>query len=33
LVSWTLGAVITFVAYRRGKWRKKANLTELDKIH
>ena len=29
LVSWTLGAAITFVAYRKGKWRQKANLTEL----
>ena len=27
LVAWTLGAVITFVAYRRGKWRKLAHLS------
>ena len=27
LVSWTMGAVITFVAYRRGKWRKTAHMT------
>ena len=33
LVSWTLGAVITFVAYRKGKWRQKANLTELSGSH
>ena len=24
LVSWTMGAIITFIAYRRGKWRQKA---------
>ena len=24
LVSWTMGAIITLIAYRRGKWRKKA---------
>ncbi|MBR5537165.1 MAG: MATE family efflux transporter [Clostridia bacterium] len=27
LISWTVGAVISFVAYRRGKWRKKAHLS------
>ena len=27
LVSWTMGAVITFVAYRRGKWRKTSHMT------
>ena len=27
LISWTLGAIISFVAYRRGKWRKKAQYT------
>ena len=24
LVSWTMGAIITLIAYRRGKWRQKA---------
>ena len=24
LISWTMGAVITYIAYRRGKWRKQA---------
>ena len=24
LVSWMLGALITFIAYRRGGWKKKA---------
>ena len=27
LISWTMGAVITFIAYRRGKWRKLAHLS------
>ena len=27
LVAWTLGAVITFIAYRKGKWRKLAHLS------
>ena len=27
LVSWTMGAVITYIAYRRGKWRKLAHLS------
>ena len=27
LVSWTMGAVITLIAYRRGKWRKTAHMT------
>ena len=27
LISWTMGAVITFIAYRRGKWRKLAHMT------
>ena len=27
LISWTMGAVISFVAYRKGKWRKKAHLS------
>ena len=27
LISWTMGAVITFIAYRRGKWRKMAHLS------
>ena len=26
LISWSLGAVITLVVYRRGKWKAKANL-------
>ena len=28
LVSWTLGAVITFVAFRRGKWRKAVHYAD-----
>ncbi len=27
LISWTMGALITFIAYRRGKWRKLAHLS------
>ena len=27
LVAWTMGAVITFIAYRKGKWRKTAHMT------
>ena len=27
LISWTMGAIISFVAYRKGKWRKKAHLS------
>ena len=27
LVSWTMGAVITFIAYRKGKWRKTSHMT------
>ncbi len=26
LISWSLGAVITLVVYRMGKWKAKANL-------
>ena len=27
LISWTIGAAITFIMYRRGKWKKSAILT------
>lgn len=34
LISWVLGAVITFVCYKRGKWRKKGiiNNTNSDEV-
>ena len=26
LIAWSLGAVITLIVYRRGKWKEKTNL-------
>ena len=31
LISWTMGAVLTLLAYRLGKWRKSAHLTAAGK--
>lgn len=30
LISWLVGALLSVIAYRRGKWRKKAVVTEAD---